>query len=137
MQKCRTAGMQICKNSELLWHARPLQTLKSVILACLATPNAAHDYGDTVVQVAEIMIPVRLAKITTDYMYVMFAYISYIYMCFILLFSCFARCMFYDIYLHILYHDTQALSNTTSTSYHTQPTWPLSLQGRKPHRQNM
>ena len=49
--KCRSAGMQICKNSELLWHARPLQTLKSVILACLATPNAAHDYGDTVVQV--------------------------------------------------------------------------------------
>ena len=48
------AGMQICKNSELLWHARPLQTLKSVILACLATPNAARDYGDTVVQVAEI-----------------------------------------------------------------------------------
>ena len=34
--------------------------------------------------------------------------------------------MFYDIYLHILYHDTQARSNTTSTSYHTQPTWPLS-----------
>ena len=79
MQKCRTAGMQICKNSELLWHARPLQTLKSVILACLAITNAAHDYGDTVAQLAEIMIPVRLAKITTDYMYVMFAYISYIY----------------------------------------------------------
>ena len=66
MQKCRTAGMQICKNSELLWHARPLQTLKSVILACLATPNAAHDYGDTVVQVAEIMIPVRLAAEIND-----------------------------------------------------------------------
>ena len=58
--------MQICKNSELLWHARPLQTLKSVILACLATPNAAHDYGDTVAQVAETMIPVRLAKITAE-----------------------------------------------------------------------
>ena len=66
MQKCRTAGMQICKNSELLWHARPLQTLKSVILACLATPNAAHDYGDTVVQVAEIMILVRLAAEIND-----------------------------------------------------------------------
>ena len=73
MQTCRnaelqacSADMQICKNSELLWHAWPLQTLKSVILGYLATPNAAHDYGDTVVQVAEIMIPVRLAAEIND-----------------------------------------------------------------------
>ena len=36
-----------------------------------------------------------------------------IYVCFIILFSYFAWYRFYDIDLHILYHDTQALSNTT------------------------